>query len=116
MYVTRGRARVQVVDHFGQSLFDGEVRQGQVLVVPQQHAVVKQASSGEGFEWVSFKTNDNAWISPIAGRTSVIRALPEAVLMNAFQISRDEAQRLKYNREETFLLSSSAPSQPRAVA
>ena len=116
MYVIRGRARVQVVDHFGQSFFDGEVRQGQVLVVPQQHAVVKQASSGEGFEWVSFKTNDNAWISPIAGRTSVIRALPEAVLMNAFQISRDEAQRLKYNREETFLLSSSAASQPRAVA
>ncbi|XP_024032266.1 legumin B-like, partial [Morus notabilis] len=97
IYVLRGRARIQVVDHFGQSFFDGEVRQGQILTVPQNHAVVKQASS-EGFEWVSFKTNDNAWISPLAGRTSVIRALPEAVLINAFQISRDQAQRLKYNR------------------
>ncbi|PON62631.1 11-S seed storage protein [Parasponia andersonii] len=107
IYVLRGRARIQVVDHLGQSFFDGEVRQGQILTVPQNHAVVKQAGS-EGFEWVSFKTNDNAWISPLAGRTSVIRALPEAVLANAFQISRDQARRLKYNREETFLLTSSS--------
>ena len=98
-----------MVNNLGQSFFDGDVRQGQVLVVPQHHAVVKQAGS-EGFEWVAFKTNDNAWISPLAGRTSVIRALPEAVLENAFQISRDQARRLKYNREETFLLSSSSSS------
>ncbi|XP_062096769.1 11S globulin seed storage protein Jug r 4-like [Humulus lupulus] len=109
MYVLRGRARVQVVNHMGQKSFDGEVTQGQILTVPQNHAVVKQASS-EGFEWVSFKTNDNAWISPLAGRTSVIRALPEAVLANAFQISRDQARNLKYNREETFLLTSSSSS------
>lgn len=109
MYVIRGRGRVQVVDHYGQAFFDGEVRQGQVLVIPQNHAVVKQATD-EGLEWVSFKTNDNAWISPMAGRTSVIRALPEAVLMNTFQISRDQAKRLKYNREETFLLSPSSSS------
>ncbi|GMN74431.1 hypothetical protein TIFTF001_052374 [Ficus carica] len=36
--------------------------------------------------------------------------------MNAFQISRDQAQRLKYNREETFLLTSSRSSQRRAAA
>ena len=59
MYVLRGRARVQVVNHMGQKSFDGEVKQGQILTVPQNHAVVKQASS-DGFEWVSFKTNDNA--------------------------------------------------------
>ena len=104
-----------MVDHFGQTFFDGEVRQGQVLTVPQHHAVVKQAGN-EGFEWVSFKTNDNAWISPLAGRTSVVRALPEAVLMNSFQISREQAQRLKYNREETLLLSPSLSSERRAVA
>ncbi|KAF4387123.1 hypothetical protein G4B88_024695 [Cannabis sativa] len=109
MYVLRGRARVQVVNHMGQKCFDGEVRQGQIVTVPQNHAVVKQASS-DGFEWVSFKTNDNAWVSPLAGRTSVIRALPEAVLANAFQISRDQARNLKYNREETVLLTSSTSS------
>ncbi|XP_024032089.1 13S globulin basic chain-like, partial [Morus notabilis] len=64
---------------------------------------------------VSFKTNDNPWISPLAGCTSVIRALPEAVPMNAYQISRDQAQRVKYNREET-LLSSSRSSERRAIA
>lgn len=107
MYVIRGRARIQVVDHMGRSFFDGEVTQGQLLTVPQNHAIVKQAAS-EGFEWVSFKTNDNAKISPLAGRTSVIRALPEAVLMNAFRISREQAKQLKYNRDETFLLASSS--------
>ncbi|KAE7997828.1 hypothetical protein FH972_002429 [Carpinus fangiana] len=102
VYAIRGRARVQVVDDNGNTVFDDELRQGQVLTIPQNFVVAKRAES-DGFEWVAFKTNDNAVINPLAGRTSALRALPDDVLANAFQISREEARRLKYNRQETSL-------------
>ncbi|XP_062147876.1 11S globulin seed storage protein Jug r 4-like [Alnus glutinosa] len=115
VYAIRGRAQVQVVDDNGQTVFDDEIRQGQLLTIPQNFAVAKRASS-EGFEWVAFKTNDNAIISPLAGRTSAIRALPDEVLANAFQISREEARRLKYNRQETTLARPSRSSSERRRA
>ncbi|XP_043693245.1 cocosin 1-like [Telopea speciosissima] len=104
IYVTRGSARIQIVGNRGQRVYDGELREGQVLVVPQGFAVVKQANE-QGFEWVSFKTNDNAITSHLAGRTSVLRALPEEVLANAYQIRTEEARRIKHGREEAVLLS-----------
>lgn len=103
IYVTRGSGRVQIVGNYGRPVFNGELRQDQLLIVPQNFAVVKQAGN-QGFEWVSFKTNDNAMASPLAGRTSVFRGMPEEVLTNAYQISREEARRLKYNREEVVIL------------
>ncbi|KAI3979536.1 hypothetical protein MKX01_001728 [Papaver californicum] len=99
IYVTRGNGRIQIVGNYERPVFDGQVREGQILTVPQNYAVVKQAGS-QGLEWVAFKTNDNAMISPLVGRISTIRAMPEDVLMNSYRISRDEARRLKFNREE----------------
>ncbi|XP_043693242.1 11S globulin seed storage protein Ana o 2.0101-like [Telopea speciosissima] len=115
MYVTRGSARVQIVGNRGQRVYDGELREGQVLVVPQGFAVVKQANE-EGFEWVSFKTNDNAIASHLAGRTSVLRALPEEVLANAYQIRWEEARRIKHSREEAVLLSPRSGGQGQRVS
>ncbi|XP_018827328.1 11S globulin-like [Juglans regia] len=109
VYAIRGRAEIQVVDHLGQTVFDDDLREGQLLTIPQNFGVVKRAT-GEGFEWVSFKTNENAMISPLAGRTSAIRAIPEEVLANAFQIPREDARRLKFSRQETFLARSRSRS------
>ncbi|XP_072967973.1 cocosin 1-like [Typha angustifolia] len=97
MYVTGGRGRVQAVDSRGRSVFDGEVSRGQLLVIPQNYAVVKRAVR-ERFEWVSFKTNSNAMVSQIAGKASAFRGLPVDVIANAYQISREEARRVKFNR------------------
>ncbi|KAJ8547228.1 hypothetical protein K7X08_010814 [Anisodus acutangulus] len=99
IYIIRGSGRIQVVGNTGRSVFDDEVRQNQLLIVPQNFAIVKRAGN-EGLEYIAFKTNDNAMTSPLAGRLSAIRAMPEEVLMNAYQISRQEARSLKYNREE----------------
>ncbi|KAK3043117.1 hypothetical protein RJ639_000006, partial [Escallonia herrerae] len=112
MFVIGGSARVQIVGNARRPAFDGEVREGQFIVIPQNFAVVKQAGN-QGFEWISFKTNDLAKTSPLAGRTSVIRAMPEEVLANAYQIPREEARRLKYNREEVTILSPKSTSQER---
>lgn len=70
-----------------------------MIIVPQNFAIVKKAGN-EGLEYIAFKTNDQAMSSPLAGRLSAIRAMPEEVLMNSYQISRQEARSLKYNREE----------------
>ncbi|KAJ0092103.1 hypothetical protein Patl1_25605 [Pistacia atlantica] len=64
VYITRGNGRMQIVSENGESVFDEEIREGQLVVVPQNFAVVKRASS-DGFEWVSFKTNGLAKISQL---------------------------------------------------
>lgn len=110
IYIIRGNGRFQVVGHTGKSVFDGEVREGQLIIVPQNFVVVKKASDDEGLEWISFKTNDNAITSQLAGRLSTIRALPEEVLMNSYDISREDAKKLKYRREESRVFSSTSRS------
>lgn len=104
VYATRGSARVQVVDNYGQSVFDGELREGQVLTIPQNFVVIKRASD-RGFEWIAFKTNDNAVTNLLAGRASQMRLLPLGVLSSSYRISREEAQRLKYGQQEMRVLS-----------
>ncbi|XP_050374306.1 prunin 1 Pru du 6.0101-like [Argentina anserina] len=110
IYVIRGSARVQVVNDNGQTILDDQVRQGQLFIVPQNHAVLQKAMH-DGYEYIAFKTDDNAMINTLAGRTSVLRALPDVVLANAYQMDRQQARNLKYNRQETLALSSSRSSQ-----
>ncbi|KAD3640179.1 hypothetical protein R6Q59_002941 [Mikania micrantha] len=104
IYITSGNSRLQIVGNDGSAVFDGEVQEGQLIVVPQDFAVIKKAGE-EGCEWVAFKTNDNAITMQLAGRFSYIRALPEDVLVNSYNISPEEARNLKYNRKEGVVLS-----------
>ncbi|XP_059288766.1 13S globulin basic chain-like [Lycium ferocissimum] len=106
IYITRGESRIQVVDHRGESVLDDQVREGQYIVVPQNYAIVKQAGN-EGCEFIAFNSNDNAMINTLSGRTSAVWGLPVDVIANAYQISRDEARRLKFNREETLIFQDS---------
>ncbi|XP_015583442.2 11S globulin seed storage protein Ana o 2.0101 [Ricinus communis] len=103
-YITRGSGRIQIVNENGDSVFDGQVREGQMFTVPQNFVVITKASN-QGLEWVSFKTNDNARINQLAGRVSAIRSMPEEVVANAFQVSVEDARRLKENRQEVTVLS-----------
>ncbi|XP_078152861.1 cocosin 1-like [Carex rostrata] len=103
MYVTGGQGRVQVVNHQGRTVFDGLVRQGQFLLIPQNFAVLKRAES-EGFHWVTFNTNQNAMINQIAGKFSTFRAMPLQVLMNSYRLSIEQARRLKFSRRDEFTL------------
>ncbi|KAF5937509.1 hypothetical protein HYC85_025015 [Camellia sinensis] len=109
IYATRGEAHMQIVDHRGQSVFNERIQEGQMVVVPQNFVVVKQAGS-DGFEWVALKTNERAIFSTLAGHTSALRAIPVDVLANAYQISRDEAMKLKRRRDESIMFEASARS------
>ncbi|KAI3742673.1 hypothetical protein L1987_60365 [Smallanthus sonchifolius] len=115
LYVTEGTLRVQIVNNEGNSVFDNELREGQVVVIPQNFAVIKRAGE-QGARWVSFKTNDNAMIANLAGRVSAISSLPVDVVANSYQLSRQDAQKLKFSQRETVLFNSSYRSQGRASA
>ncbi|ESQ36546.1 hypothetical protein EUTSA_v10009410mg [Eutrema salsugineum] len=106
LYVTNGKAHIQMVNDNGQRVFDQEISKGQLLVVPQGFAVVKRAT-GEQFEWIEFKSHENAQINTLAGRTSVMRGLPLELISHGYQISLEEARRVKFSTLETTLTHSS---------
>ncbi|OMP03086.1 11-S seed storage protein, plant [Corchorus capsularis] len=112
-YMVKGRARFQVVNQNGESVFDDYVEQGQLLTVPQNFAFMKRAGN-EGAEWVSFYTNDNAKNTPMAGVGSYMQGVPEEVVAAAYQISREEAREVKFNNQNNFFFTSSSRPQPRA--
>nr|CAA64762.1 legumin-like protein [Asarum europaeum] len=110
-YVTRGSAQVQAVGSNGNTVFNGRVNEGDLVVVPQYFAMMKRADSN-GFEWVSFKTSPLPVRSPLVGSRSTLKAMPVDVLANSFQISQKEAEDIKYNRENhMFLLPPTSRSQ-----
>ncbi|GAB4836086.1 hypothetical protein Ancab_001003 [Ancistrocladus abbreviatus] len=99
VYVIRGSARVQVIGTSNKPIFSGVIRAGQVLIIPQSYAAVVVAGS-QGFKWVSFKTSEDPKVSMVAGLGSVMRSMPEGVLVNVYKhIPRVEVRKLKYNRE-----------------
>ncbi|KAI3695702.1 hypothetical protein L1987_78701 [Smallanthus sonchifolius] len=89
IYIISGSSRLQIVRNDGSAVFDGVAREGQLIVVPQDFAVIKKAGE-QGCEWVAFKTNENAITTQLAGRFSYIRALPEDVLANSYGISHEK--------------------------
>jgi uncharacterized protein YjlB len=110
VYVTRGEAHVQIADDNGNNVFDERVSRGDVFVIPQFYVAMKRAGSN-GFEYVAIKTSGQPMKSPLAGYTSVIRAMPIEVITNSFRMSPEEAQQLKYNRgRQSLVLSSSRTS------
>ncbi|KAF1878444.1 hypothetical protein Lal_00047113 [Lupinus albus] len=93
LFVTRGKGRVQMVNCQGNSVFNDELRKGQLLVVPQNFVVAHQAGD-QGFEFIAFKTNDLAATSSVK---QVFRGIPAEVLANAFGLRLSQVSQLKYN-------------------
>ncbi|TKY52739.1 Glycinin protein [Spatholobus suberectus] len=79
IYVIRGQGRVRVVNCQGNAVFDGELKKGQLLVVPQNFVVAEQAGE-QGFEYVE-----------------VFRAIPAEVLANAYSLRQSKVRELKYD-------------------
>ncbi|CAA6662474.1 unnamed protein product [Spirodela intermedia] len=102
LYVTRGRARLQISENQGEE-FRQRGAAGQIVVIPQNFVVTAQAGN-EGFEWVSFKTEDNALVSPLVGKASVFRGIPANVIASSCRVSNEETKRIKYGRGEEFLV------------
>ncbi|KAJ9564966.1 hypothetical protein OSB04_000932 [Centaurea solstitialis] len=115
LHVTRGSMRMQIVNNKGQSVLNDQIREGQLVVVPQNFAVVKQAGQ-EGCRWIAFRTNDNAMINTLAGHNSAIRAMPVDVIASAYQMSREQASNLKFNRKEMVMFKPRSMTWGRSVS
>ncbi|KAJ3679396.1 hypothetical protein LUZ60_017407 [Juncus effusus] len=102
IYVTSGQARIQVVNDQGITVFDGQLHDKQVLLIPQNYAVMKRASR-QGFEYVSFKTDQNAMVSDIFGNTSIVRSMPIDVLRVSYRLSTQQAWKLKNSSIKEFV-------------
>ncbi|KAM0071368.1 putative 11-S seed storage protein, plant [Helianthus debilis subsp. tardiflorus] len=103
VYVLNGDAQIQVVSNNGEAVLNEQVSRGDIFPVPQFFAATARAGQN-GFEWVAFKTNRAPLKSPLAGYTSVFRAMPLEVITNSYQVSPSQAQSLKLNRETESLL------------
>ncbi|KAI3801073.1 hypothetical protein L1987_29174 [Smallanthus sonchifolius] len=103
IYVLSGDAEVQVVSNNGEAVMSEQVNRGEFFVVPQFFATTAKAGQN-GLEWVAFKTNKAPMKSPVAGYTSVFRAMPLEVITNAYEVSPSQAQSLKTNREMESIL------------
>lgn len=108
-YCTRGEARIQIADQSGNTVFDEVLREGELLVIPQNYVVVIQAGE-KGFEWVGFRTHQLAMHATLAGKTSVMRALPASVISASYRIPKVQAMRFKNNQKRIFLIESKSGS------
>ncbi|WCJ38327.1 Legumin type B [Euphorbia peplus] len=102
IYMVKGEGEIQVSNEIGNNVFHDIVKEGQLLVVPQNFVLTEKAKS-EMFEYVSFKTNANPITSDLSGKDSVIYVLPSDVLTNAFKISEEEVKKIKCGRNEKSL-------------
>ncbi|CAN1292175.1 11S globulin seed storage protein 2 [Linum perenne] len=105
VYVIRGELQVQISDDKGNQIMNNRVQEGEMFVIPQFYATMGMGGN-QGCEYLTFKTSGKPMKHQMAGYTSVMRAMPIDVIVNAFQMSPREAEQLKMNRDpETTLLS-----------
>nr|5GYL_A Chain A, legumin-like protein [Cicer arietinum]5GYL_B Chain B, legumin-like protein [Cicer arietinum]5GYL_C Chain C, legumin-like protein [Cicer arietinum] len=115
LYALKGRARLQIVNCKGNSVFDGELEAGRALIVPQNFAIAAKSLS-DRFSYVAFKTNDRAAIGRLLGASSLINGMPEEVVAAAFNMERNEARQLKFNSPFSFLVPPRSDSDNKAAA
>eukprot|EP00253_Pinus_taeda_P012722 PITA_12722 len=113
MYVTRGEGKMEVVRDEERNVFNGRVREGQFIVIPQFYAVIREAGD-EGLEWITSTTSDLSLLSCLAGRQSVLKAMPEEVVRAAYRFDQNELEEVMRNKErDTFILPPSSPRSSR---
>ena len=99
IYAIGGIANFQIVQNHGRTVFNDVVTAGQVIIVPQNFALMVKAGD-TGFEFVAIKTDENGMVNTLAGNLSLLWALPVKAIATAYQISEEQAKELKFNRIE----------------
>ncbi|CAN6331265.1 unnamed protein product [Urochloa humidicola] len=95
VYIIKGSFQsLQVVDNRGIAVFNGTLRQGQPLVIPQYYVALAQAGK-DGAQYVVFKTNAKPLVRYIAGWGSVLRGFPVGVIMAAYNVNTSDATEIK---------------------
>ncbi|KAH6556791.1 hypothetical protein KP509_1Z155400 [Ceratopteris richardii] len=107
IYITQGGGRIQVTSGDGESVFDEDVQEGTVLVIPKFFPSLKLAGEN-GLEYVCLLSSHSPSIAYLAGRNSVYYGVPMRVLEAAFNVDEGELRELGRDEEVIFPRSSSA--------
>jgi len=101
LYIIRGGGRIQVASGDGQTVYDEQVREGTVIVIPQFFPSLKIAGN-QGMEWINLLTSDGPSTSFLAGRNSVYRGIPKQVVAAAFNVDEEKLRELGRDQEIIF--------------
>ncbi|PWA37825.1 11-S seed storage protein [Artemisia annua] len=101
VYVAKGSGQIRVVANEGKPSFDGEVVEGELLILPQFSAASVLANEG-GIELFSVITSSKPIFEQLAGNDSVWKALSHEVLQSALNIS-PELEKLFKKKNENVL-------------
>nr|GEW22482.1 11-S seed storage protein, plant [Tanacetum cinerariifolium] len=97
-YVAKGSGQIRVVGNEGKPIFDGEVEEGELMIVPRFSAASVIASEG-GIELFVALTSSKPIFQQLAGNDSVWKALPNVVLRSALNISPELEELFKMKNE-----------------
>ncbi|KAI5055874.1 hypothetical protein GOP47_0029395 [Adiantum capillus-veneris] len=86
-------------EEHGENVFDQEVREGTVLVIPQFFPSVKIAGD-QGLEWIELVTSSSPRTTFLAGKNSVYRGIPKQVTAAAFNVDEEQLRELGRDEED----------------
>ncbi|GKE46374.1 11S seed storage protein, plant, partial [Tanacetum coccineum] len=97
-YVAKGSGQIRVVGNEGKPIFDGEVEEGELMIVPRFSAASVIANEG-GIELFIAVTSSKPIFQQLAGNDSVWKALSNVVLRSALNISPELEELFKMKNE-----------------
>ncbi|KAI3788942.1 hypothetical protein L2E82_01725 [Cichorium intybus] len=103
IYVAKGSGRIRVVGADGNPSFDGEVGEGELMVVPQFFAVTVIADEG-GMELFSIINTSMPVFEQLAGKDSVWKAISPVVLQSALNISSQLEHLFRSKNTKTLMI------------
>ncbi|KAH6555024.1 hypothetical protein KP509_1Z288100 [Ceratopteris richardii] len=106
IYIRQGSGRIQVTSGDGESVFDEDVQEGTMLVIPKFFPSLKLAGEN-GLEYVCLLSSHSPSIAYLAGRNSVYYGVPMRVLEAAFNVDEGELREIGRDEEVIFPGSSS---------
>ncbi|KAK7247310.1 hypothetical protein RIF29_42191 [Crotalaria pallida] len=88
IYIAKGSGKIEIVGLNGERVLDSEVKDGQLIVVPQFY-VVAQIAGEEGLESYSIVTTTKPLIEELGGRASIWGALSAEVQEVALNVDSE---------------------------
>ena len=110
IYVAKGSGRIRVVGSDGNPSFDGEVGDGELMVVPRFFGVTVITDEG-GMELFLIINTSKPVYEQLAGKASVWKALSPVVLQSALNISPQLEQLFRSKNNQTLMI---IPPTPRS--
>ncbi|KVH93490.1 glycinin G3-like [Cynara cardunculus var. scolymus] len=103
IYVAKGSGRIRVVGNEGKPSFDGDVKEGELMVLPQFLAASVIADEG-GMELFSVINSSKPTFEQLAGNMSVWKKLSSVVLQSTLNINPELEELFKSKNTKSLMI------------